>query len=81
MSKLFRNQKEREAEQREIKRLKEGIVREIQRGGFFNPRIEAFVTKTGNIYSREFLEDYNLTRFIPEEYRGGNKKRNDTDTR
>lgn len=67
----------REAEQREIKKLKESIIKELETGGRWSPMLDAFVASSGTTYPREYLEDANLTRFIPDEYKFKKRKKDE----
>lgn len=66
MRKLRRTQQEKDAEQREIRKLNNAIIKELDApGGYYSPIMEAFVTAEGVLYPREYLEDNRLTRYIP----------------
>jgi hypothetical protein len=65
------HRRDREMEQRELKKLKDNIIKELEAdGGHYSLLSESFITKDGVSYPREYLEDNKLTRFIPEDLRG-----------
>lgn len=67
--------RDREAEDREIKKLKDAIIKELEApGAYWSVGQDALVTKSGTVYPREYLEDAHLTRYIPAEYRNAFKQ-------